>query len=57
MYVCVCVCVCVCKYEKQGIEKTILFILKLMANVECFGFYIKPSSGINWVLLYLLNCI
>ena len=50
------------KYEKkQGMQKMILFIVKLFANVKCFGFYIKPSSGhlnmlycIFWIIFNLI---
>ena len=31
--------------KKQGMQRMILFILKLFANIKCFGFYIKPSSA------------
>ena len=31
--------------KKQGIQKMVLFIVELFANVKHFSFYIKPSSG------------
>ena len=30
--------------KKQDLQKMILFLVKLFANVKRFGFYIKPSS-------------
>ena len=36
------------RYSEDG-----LFIIELFANVKCFDFYIKPSSG--QFMLYFLN--
>ena len=31
--------------KKQGIQRMILLIVEIFDNLECFSFYIKPSTG------------
>ena len=31
--------------KKQRNMREILFVVELFANISCFGFYRKPSSG------------
>ena len=47
IYICLCVEGNVCKYEKHRFPGmvTYVYILKLLANIRRFGFYIKPLPG------------
>ena len=39
--------VCKCtKMEKQGIQRMILFIVKIFVHVKCFGFILSHHQGI-----------
>ena len=52
--VCVCICVCVSLcMKKQGILRTILFIIELFTKVKCFGFYIKSSSELMYFFIFV----
>ena len=43
--------------KKQGTQEMILFTVELFAKIKCFRFYIKPSSGQLYVMLYPLSYI